>query len=677
MRIFRKQTQRKPITTALLALLLALSACASSIGFTAWTGAREQIRSLEESFTTVAIPKEQDTDRFELSGTIYDDGSIQWGDGQWYYPPNVVEKVSAQLSQVVSIDRRCLLGAQVMGVPSLTSGRTDILQYHQSLDDYSYNLAVLAVKCVACDVMAEPGVQDESGTYWGNISYIVDFEILDEVCLNAAYKTRIGEPITYSCAMVNRDGTAPFEVGKTYLIRGFYEDYPILEVLDDSKSSAESGYQFRYEQYNPDAEAHKHHLGGLIMNALPGDQTFYTRPGSEDSGLPHFQDEGLEGDDLMYYWVPPEDSWPFFAEYTGNWQEFLDTPEGQVWRDEVIPTYQKNYESATVMLTDNLQSLYSFNVGDASILEGEAFTQEQFQRGEPVCLVSAAYAQANGLEVGQTLTLDFYNSGYASETSHVQGAFSVTDVATLCRYPLIPETRIGFQQTYTIIGIYTAPEFSFGAHSFHADTIFVPKASVPDAERYEDTTTPILNTLILENGTSAQFEEAVRELGFGGYYLYFDQNYNEAAEALQALNANAQRMMLAGAILFVLASLVFLLLFARRIDGTARAMRLLGISRHNVWLELTGNLMGLELVAVIAGTALSAGLFDWVTAQLLSESLTMSIQEALLCAGVQYGFLVLAGGAGMVVMAGKNLMRSMAKGKWQWKRRKVTDPSCA
>lgn len=675
MRIFRKQTQRKPVTTVLLALLLALSACASSIGFTAWAGAREQLQSLEESFTTIAIPKEQDTDRFEFGGTIYEDGSIEWGDGQWYYPPNVVEKASAQLSQVVSIDRRCLLGAQVKGIPSLTSGRMDILQYHQALDDYSYNLSVLAVKCLSCDVMVSPGSRDESGTTWGNISYIVDFEILDEVCQNDAYESRVGEPITYGCILVNRDGSAPFEVGKTYLIRGFYEDYPILELIDDSKTSVEAGYQFYYEQYDPDAEAHKQHLGGLIMNALPENLTFYTRPGSEDTGLTHFREEGLESEDLMRNWVTPEDSLPFFAEYTGTWQDFLNTPEGQVWRDEVIPMCQTNYESATVMLTDDLQSLYSFNVGDASLLEGEGFTRGQLQNGDPVCLISAAYAQANGLQVGQPLTLDFYNSGYATETSRIQGTFGVTEVTTISRYPLIPETRIGFQQEYTIIGIYTAPEFSFGTHSFHADTIFVPKASVPNAEQYEDPATPILNTLILKNGASAQFEAAIRELGYGGYYLYFDQNYGETAEALHALNANAQRLMLVGMILFVLASLVFLLLYARRIDGVARAMRLLGISRRRVGLELTVNLLGLELMAVVLGTVLSAGIFDWVTARLLSDSLTMSLREALLCAVVQYGLLILAGGLWMVGMAGRNPMRGMAKGKWQWKKRKAAAPS--
>ena len=675
MGIFRKQTQRKPVTTVLLILLLTLSIAASSIGFTAWMGAQNQISTLEDRFTTIAIPKEQEIDRYELGGTTYDDGSIEWGDGQWYYPPSVVEEESAQLPQVVSIDRRCLLGAQVKGIPSLTSGKLDILQYNEALDSYAYNLCVLAVKCIKCEVFSEPGYRDDYGTYWGNVSYDSEFEIVAEVSKNDAYESRVGEIISYNCFITNDDGSVPFEVGKTYLIRGFLEDYPIIEVINEEKSDAENGWAYTHVQAHEAEE--RDWYAHLMLNAIPKQFMLYTRPGSADEKLTHFFDVNHETEDLMIYNILPEGSLPLWAEYNGDWKDFLNTPGGQVWRDEIIPMCEMNYESATVMLTDNLQSMYSFNVGDASILVGENFTQEQFRNGDPVCLISAAYAQANGLEVGQSITLDYYNSGYSIENANIYGVFDVSEAISICRFPLIPETRIGFEQAYTIIGIYTAPEFSFGNHSFHADTIFVPKASVPNAAQYEDPTTPILNTLILENGSADEFEAAISQLGFGNYYLYFDQNYAEAAEALHALNANAQRLMIVGVLLFGLASLVFLLLFARRIEAAARAMRLLGISRHRVWLELTRNLLGLELISVVLGTILSVILFDRVTAQLLSDSLAMTVQETLLCAGVQYGLLALIGGVWMLRIASRNLMQSMKKGRWQWKKNEAAGPSAA
>lgn len=675
MRIFRKQTARTPLGTVLLVLLLMLSIAASSIGFTAWTGTQEQIRTLEDRFTTIAIPKEQEIDRYELGGTAYEDGSIEWGDGKWYYPPSVVEEKSAQLSQVLTIDRRCLLGAQVKGIPSLTSGRLDILQYNEALDSYAYNLCILAVKCTSCDVYTQPGYRDEKTTSWGTVSYSANFEIIDVVSQNDAYRSRIGQKIAYSCTIVNKDGSVPFEAEKTYLIRGFFEDYPIVEVIDEEKTNSDTG--FAYIHIPANESERKDWYGFLTMNALPEYFTLYTRPGSEDNGLAHFLSEDYESEDLMGYDILPEDSLPLYTEYTGDWQDFLNSPEGQVWQDEIIPMCEINYESATVMLTDNLQSLYSFNVGDAGILEGESFTQAQFQNGDPVCLISAAYAKANDLAVGDSITLDFYNSGYSIENANIYGVFDVSESTTICRYPLIPETRIGFEQEYNIIGIYTAPEFSPGTHSFHADTIFAPKASVPNAAQYEDPTTPILNTLILENGSADQFEAAISEQGYGDYYLYFDQNYAQAAEALQALNANAQRLLFVGVILFALASLVFLLLFARRTHAAARAMRLLGIPRHKVWRELTQNLILLELLAIISGTILSVVLFERVTAQFLSDRLAISIEKTLLCSGLQFCILAFFGGIWMLCMASRNLMQSITKGGWQWKKSRSVGPSRA
>lgn len=680
MGIFRKQAQRKPLTTVLLILLLALSIAASSIGFTAWVGAQNQIRAMNAQYTTIAIPKEQDTDQLEHGAHFHEDGSIEWGDGQWYYPPDLVESSSGTLPQVSTIDRRCLLGAQVKGVPSLTSGKLDILQYNYSMDQYSYNLSVLAVKCVSCVEEYMPGEKTEDHMSYGYKHYFAEFEIVDVVCQNDVYVPRIGKTFAYGGCPLNQDGTVPFEVGSTYLMRGFYQDYPIVEFTDDEKSKEAGAWQFYYKQVDPEKDEMNWY--GLQFNAFTplSSETFNVIPGTdEEDGLLQFRcDHLFDENDLTRYRVGPEDALPYFAEYTGDWQDFLNTPDGAVWRDEIIPLCEMNYESATVMLTDNLQSLYAFNVGDASILEGESFSRDQFRDGAPVCLVSAAYAKANGLALGDVLTLDFYNSGYGTEEGvAIHGVFNPTFGTTICRHPLSPESRIGFEQEYTIIGIYTAPEFSFGTHSFHADTIFVPKASVPNAAKYEDPTTPILNTLILENGTAEEFEAAISDLGYGKYYLYFDQNYAEAAEAIASLDANALRMMITGVVLFTLASLVFLLLFARRIEAAARAMRLLGISRWHVWRELTGSLIGLMLIALILGTVLGMAVFDRVTAGLLSEHLVLSVQEVVLCAGVQFCVLVLIGSLWMLRIASRNLMQSMKKGRWQWKKNEAAGPSAA
>ena len=82
----------------------------------------------------------------------------------------------------------------------------------------------------------------------------------------------------------------------------------------------------------------------------------------------------------------------------------------RVWREEIIPWTQVNQNSAAVVLTDNLYGTYNFNTGAASMLEGRAFTQAEYDTGALVCLVSAGFARHNGLAVGDEIAMDFYDT---------------------------------------------------------------------------------------------------------------------------------------------------------------------------------------------------------------------------------------------------------------------------
>ena len=93
-----------------------------------------------------------------------------------------------------------------------------------------------------------------------------------------------------------------------------------------------------------------------------------TDEGASDTGL--FQFDG-PGRDFLFTWqgVSSEDdgtyqrleadSLPFCAEYEGSVEEFLASDAGQVWRETILPMCQTNYESAGVILTDNLESMFS------------------------------------------------------------------------------------------------------------------------------------------------------------------------------------------------------------------------------------------------------------------------------------------------------------------------------
>jgi len=213
------------------------------------------------------------------------------------------------------------------------------------------------------------------------------------------------------------------------------------------------------------------------------------------------------------------------------------------------------------------------------------------------------------------------------------------------------------QKEYTIVGIYTAPEWIAGTHSFHADTIFVPKSSVPGMENHVGKPLAMLNSITIENGSIDAFEAHMAANDKAGAYLYFDQGYTEAAATVQTLIDNAMRLMLVGVAMFLLASMLFLLLFARRVSAVMRSMRLLGVPKKGVWLESLGMLVMQELIAVILGNGLAVILYDRITAQLLSGTPALDPVSIALCAGVQLALLVAAGSFWMHRIAGENLMQ--------------------
>ena len=660
MKMFRKQTARAPLTTVLLVLLLALSLAASSIGFAAWVGARKQFEEIDRQYTTIGIHaglnydqrwagssgfvKPQGLDSF----IFYNDGDTE---GLTYTGPMDAVKMAEQSPYFLHSASGQLFSAYVEGTTALTSGTMKIQEYINSHDSNCYNLAVFAVRCV--------GIEEGTLASWK--SYTMTAEIIDDVCLMDAYALPPeNDTIKIRTSFFSDDGTIPFEIGKTYLIRGLYWDY-IITGLGFETVLDEDGNEVTKWVRGRDVENGARHLffedGSLVFIDESGNVT-----GVENFTFDEHTDPVTS---LRFYTTPHNNCWPYWAEYEGNWRDYLASDAGTVWREEIIPTFEINHASAPVILTDNINSLYLFNTGDASILEGRSIEKAEYEYGSNVCLVSASYAKLNGLKVGDVINLDYYNAGYDQSHCVVSSTASKTSL-TIERKPMMPSTRMGITNDYTIVGIYASPEWTPGVQNFHADTIFVPKASVPGADQivpfmYDEMNAKsmsMLNTITIKNGSIDEFEAHMAENGMAGVYLYFDQGYTEAASTVQTLIDNAMRLMLVGVAMFLLASMLFLLLFARRVSAVMRSMRLLGVPKKGVWLESLGMLVMQEVIAVLLGNGLAVILYDHITAQLLSGTPALDPASIALCAGVQLALLIAVGGVWMHRIAGKNLMQN-------------------
>lgn len=611
MNIFLKQATRRPLFTTLLVLLLSFSVLLSCIGYSAWESAKTQKSEISNGYTTIAIPIEPDLSNLSpeeiataLQNRVFADNAAQ------------------EAPQITMVDRRCLLSAHIAGSRSLSSSSIDPSEYNTAFDGECYSLAVFALRC--------SGIREQPTE--GMFLYDATFSVEEIVCLSDAYSTFPKPDSVHIYSNVREsNGAAPFEKGKTYLVFGQYQDYRVVRSADGyDQVKNENRYIVPFPEIN---------------------SNFYGEPSSLELG----SNNGLD------YYFPVAGRLPWVCEYTGSVTDYLNSDAASTWREDIVPLCQLNYESAAVILTDRAESMYSFNTGDAALLSGRFFTGEEYTNGDDVCVISAAYAEQNGLRLGDMIQLDYYDSGFGEYNN---GATANSMLAAedpgpyRQRYYMSLDDAIGVCKNYTVIGIYTGARFAFGAYQLNADTILVPKASVPNAQNYETRANSLLNTFVLKNGSAKEFEKYMEQQNLAGQFLYFDQDFSSMQESLDALETNAMRLMMVGIGVFLLTSALFLFLNFRRMNLTIRGVRLLGRSSKAVFREIIMALIPLETLAVLFGTCAAIALFDVVTRNLLSSALTLRPEAMAVSAVTAFVFLMVSTMISTAIFANRKLMKA-------------------
>ena len=611
MNIFLKQATRRPLFTTLLVLLLSFSVLLSCIGYSAWESAKTQKSEISNGYTTIAIPIEPDLSNLSpeeigtaLQNRVFADNAAQ------------------EAPQITMVDRRCLLSAHIAGSRSLSSSSIDPSEYNTAFDGECYSLAVFSLSCSGIRELPTEGM----------FLYDATFSVEEIVCLSDAYNTfpRPDSVHIYSDVRES-NGAVPFEKGKTYLVFGQYQDHRVVRSADGyDQVKNENRYIVPFPEIN---------------------SNFYGEPSSLELGSYN----GLD------YHFPAAGQLPWVCEYTGSVTDYLNSDAASTWREDIVPLCQLNYESAAVILTDRAESMYSFNTGDEALLSGRFFTGEEYTNGDDVCVISAAYAEQNGLRLGDMIQLDYYDSGFGEYNN---GATANSMLAAedpgpyRQRYYMSLDDAIGVCKNYTVIGIYTGARFAFGAYQLNADTILVPKASVPNAQNYETRANSLLNTFVLKNGSAKEFEKYMEQQNLAGQFLYFDQDFSSMQESLDALETNAMRLMMVGIGVFLLTSALFLFLNFRRMNLTIRGVRLLGRSSKAVFREIIMALIPLETLAVLFGTCAAIALFDVVTRNLLSSALTLRPEAMAVSAVTAFVFLMVSTMISTAIFANRKLMKA-------------------
>ena len=688
--MFHKQNARQPWAAGLLALLLALASAFSCIGLSGWASFRRQLAALDAQYTTVAYSGNND-----IYATIYDppvkeyleDGSILFEDGTLRASPQRVERLIGNAPGVLRRDTNVLTAAHTPGLKGMSSGAVDPLAYVAAYDQGRYAQSVAAMRCV--DVSQNPGFNAAWQEY-----YFFFFEWIGPVCRMDAYDlpehSTVLQVVCNQRMCVDEDGNPcpPFEVGKTYLLRGNFIDFDthylhrmveatetepehlenywirntqefVQSILgvDPSKNPSSHRTDFPWQQFDVFLPLKDTGASALSTDSLgrpyPLVPNFYL----SGRGLPDKQNSlGLNWSATV-----PEESWPLYAEYEGDWRDFLETEEGRVWREKIIPCCERSHDSVAVLLTDNIQGLSQFCKEESALLEGRYITQEEYDAGAPVCMVGADYALYNGLKVGDTLTLDLYKPAYATSRGYIRLLSTYTYFYYTHCMPLAEENRLGTEREYTIVGLYSTPTRPCDpdGHSFRGDTVLAPKGSAPEvlAAAEEDRVTPLLNTLVLKNGSIEEFEAYMAENGAANRFRYHDYGYSEMRSSVEAMEGSALRLAALGGAAFVAGGAVFLLAGFGRMLPAARGLRLLGAGPRRVAGEMLCALLPLMAAGVLAGGGLGGLLYGKVCEAVLSQSLAPDWPGLAACALIQLAALGAVAAVWAALAARRGLMR--------------------
>ena len=224
---------------------------------------------------------------------------------------------------------------------------------------------------------------------------------------------------------------------------------------------------------------------------------------------------------------------------------------------QIAETYRVLNNSVSVYATDAIDSLFAFQQQILYITEGRSFTEQEYDSGARVCVVSEAFAKKRGVAVGSEITL------------------SITVLADSAVYEVYwAGTGFSSEQTYTIVGITnTTTDMSH--------TVFIPKNGDVDY-----TLNPIgfsLGQAVLRNdGADAFYSEIVPQLPDRVRLTIYDQGYGTVAKPFQDILRIAIIVTCVTALLCLAVIVMFGYLFVYRQRDVAEIMMQLGAGRGRV-----------------------------------------------------------------------------------------------
>lgn len=647
-----RQLWRNGVKSVFGIVLLMLAGLLPCLAVGQFWAAKQTLASVEREYTTVAVVTGRPGTSYDDVDTVRTEGYLQ--DLAAQQPAFLLGEATAHLVSGFAEDLHPLTSFYLYG-----RGRSDTVVDFDK--DFPYEYTVLELELTEI-TNEEAELENTDDHEWRPRNWTGKGKILRVFALNGDYRDPTGwdADLLIPVYGTSDEPARQLEPGKRYLVlAGGYHDKdwdfrcsikqePALRGLEDLDPLAlDLSPEHFHTQTIDELRESDPFEAELLLSTDPFAQTatYYEEPTTglrtrwvpdtaEDSSMRNLQRVGLsisaffEPCTLVEYEVGSSVgtehtvdyvsrfSLPFFQEVTeDNAETILETDP--TWRNAVESVTVSN-SSVPVLAVNRLDGMADFASGAAVITEGRRFSEAEYADGAPVCLISEALAEQNGLSVGSILTLSLYEAEGDLPTTYKNWLKSFNPRASF----YVPENGFAQETAYTVIGLYRQQnQWVSSPTSFTPNTVFVPEKSVT-CKTVTEWQQGVWSTMVLRNGSIQELEQKLADQGLAGTVTYYDQGYGEITENLHAYSRISLVVLLAGLALWAVVLAVFLALFPLQRGGDARRMWTLGVPKKRIILHVWGSDLFLSAIGTALALAVSLSAMGWAMGQLQGLSRT-------------------------------------------------------
>lgn len=375
------------------------------------------------------------------------------------------------------------------------------------------------------------------------------------------------------------------------------------------------------DHYNPEPEklyADKTYVMSLTYS--PGHENQKEFEGDTPSEYIPYPVLGSTQVDVAGNKVPDEvDDDHFCDEVT---EGFYDSPMGRRWLN-IVGTWDNLRHTFPVTGTNDIYLMMAFYNGNAFISQGREFTEEEYARGDRVCLVSETFAQREGLALGDELPLALQYANYGRTAGR---AFAVNTAAAFTLINAKGEVYPIFEEgDYKIVGMYGGQAGLRDEYGLAYNEIIIPSRSVKnsDADNILESS-PMMGSntsFCIANGTIDEYMEKWSRLQVPNVEItFYDGGYSELEANINNMKYIARLLLVMGVSMVFMVLGYFSWLFILKQKERTAVERCLGFRKMHSFLSLFSGIFLLILVGSVCGSLAGSYLSGEIAGRIEKEN---------------------------------------------------------